>query len=385
MKHILRILMALLAITFVGCNEPEYGTTPDTTIGSLGTPDDNEIWFTTTDDRVLLSLHENAFDVAIEEVVYIEGGVNIIRFAEAVTSVDAEAFRDCANIFNLSLPNSVTKIGDRAFFDCKNMECITLGSGLRNCGIEAFEGCYNLRSLHIPSIAMWFRIAFASKKSNPLYFTENFIINGEKIRELNTPDGVETIHDYAFIYNTYLESVNISRSVKSIGQDAFEGCENIKKVNTESVKSWCGIDFKSELSNPLSIAMTLYENGAVVSRIDLTNTSHIYSYTFINCTSLKSLSSDNTLEEIGVDAFRNCSALQSVSLGNKLIAIGKQAFWNCEALDKVVCQATTPPMLGNSSTFGRNAEGRKIYVPAASVDTYKSSWSTYADDIYAIE
>jgi hypothetical protein len=272
----------------------------------------------------------------------------------------------------------------KAFFDCKNMECITLGSGLRSCGIEAFEGCYNLRSLHIPSIAMWFRIAFASKKSNPLYFTENFIINGEKIRELNTPDGVETIHDYAFIYNTYLESVNISRSVKSIGKDAFEGCENIKKVNTESVKSWCGIDFKSELSNPLSIAMTLYENGAVVSRIDLTNTSHIYSYTFINCTSLKSFSSDNTLEEIGVDAFRNCSALATVSLGAGVSSIDKQAFMNCKKLASITCRATTPPALGNNDVFSLNADGRKFYVPSTSLESYKEQWSKYASDIESI-
>ena len=382
---VLRAICVILALGFVACNKSDYTPAPDLTIASLGTPENNEIWFTTVDGWDLRALDKTAFNTPVSEVVNSEFDIGVIRFEEAVTEIGDNAFNGCHNLFNISLPNSVTTIGERAFYDCKNMECLTLGGGLRNCGIEAFEGCYNLRSLHIPSIAMWFRIAFASKKSNPLYFTENFIITGEKIRELNTPDGVETIHDYAFIYNTYLESVNISRSVKSIGKDAFEGCENIKKVNTESVKSWCGIDFKNELSNPLSIAMTLYENGAVVSRIDLTNTSHIYSYTFINCTSLKSFSSDNTLEEIGVDAFRNCSALQSVSLGNKLIAIGKQAFWNCEILDKIVCQATTPPTLGNSSTFGRNAEGRKIYVPAASVDTYKSSWSTYADDIYAIE
>ncbi len=385
MKQILRILIAAMAIAFVACEDPNEGVTPDMTIASLGTPDNNEIWFTTTDGKVLLSLHENAFDAPIQEVIYIDGGVNIIRFTKEVTGIGDEAFRDCTNIFNLSLPNSVTTIGDAAFFDCKNMECLTLGAGLRSSGKDAFEGCYNLRTLHIPSIMMWCNISFANKKSNPLYFSENFIIEGDKIRELNIPDGIEEINDYAFVYNIYLETVNVSRSVKSIGRDAFEGCDNIYKVTTESINSWCGIDFENELSNPLSIATKLYENDTLVRNINIEGVSNIYSYTFINCTSLESFIADNSLEEIGVDTFRNCKGLREISLGNRILVLGKQAFWNCEALQSVICQATTPPMLGNDSVFGRNAEDRKIYVPSASLDTYKNTWSSYANAIFAIE
>ena len=37
--------------------------------------------------------------------------------------------------------------------------------------------------------------------------------------------------------------------------------------------------------------------------------------------------------------------------------------------------------------LGNNASGRKIYVPAESVDAYKSAefWSDYADDIVAYD
>lgn len=43
---------------------------------------------------------------------------------------------------------------------------------------------------------------------------------------------------------------------------------------------------------------------------------------------------------------------------------------------------TTPPS-GDSSMFYNNASGRKIYVPAASVEAYKADygWSDYVADI----
>jgi hypothetical protein len=39
--------------------------------------------------------------------------------------------------------------------------------------------------------------------------------------------------------------------------------------------------------------------------------------------------------------------------------------------------------LGGTKAFVANGSGRKIYVPAASVDAYKSAsgWSAYASDI----
>jgi hypothetical protein len=65
--------------------------------------------------------------------------------------------------------------------------------------------------------------------------------------------------------------------------------------------------------------------------------------------------------------------------------IGRYAFYDCTTLASVTVEPTTPPTLG-SSIFGNNASGRKIYVPSASVDTYKaaSGWSDYASDIEAI-
>lgn len=384
---IFRLLFALVAVALIACEEPNYGPEVTTTIPSLGTPDNNEIWFTTTDGKELLSLNEEAFNVAIEEIIYDAEGINIIRFAGNLTTIGEEAFSYCHNIFNLSIPNSVTAIGERAFFDCKNMESLTLGASLRSCGAEAFDGCYNLYSLHIPSVQSWCRIAFASKSANPLYYTEHFIINGEKISELNIPEGTEEISDYAFAYYYKLTSVSIPRSLLRIGKDAFEGCDNIKKVEIKSVKLWCGILFENELANPLSIAGELYLNGEKVSQLEISSVEEIYNYAFINCTSITSLVADNALTAIGTDSFRNCSSLSTVELGSGISQIGKQAFMNCKGLKSVTCKAMTPPTLGNNDVFSYNHESRKFYVPATAVEAYKNEekWSKYTSSIEEIK
>lgn len=85
-------------------------------------------------------------------------------------------------------------------------------------------------------------------------------------------------------------------------------------------------------------------------------------------------------------AFGSCTSLTNVTIPDSVTSIGDDGFIGCTSLTNVTIQATTPPTLGNDRVFYANASGRKIYVPAASVNTYKaaSGWSDYAADIEAI-
>ncbi len=381
-----KVLCAVLALAFASCLEYEYGGMPDTTIPSLGTPDNNEIWFVTTDGRELVSLDMSAFDAPISDVIYAEEGVNVIRFAEKVTTIGDEAFRGCTNIFNLSLPNSVAKIGKRAFYDCKNMECLTFGEGLTRCEEMAFDGCINLLYMHIPSIYNWCRISFESPTSNPLYYTQSFMIDGERVRNMNILPAIQHISDYAFYNNSYLTSVNIPASLQTVGKKAFYGCDGIEKVDIKSISAWCAIEFEDEVSNPLTIAQVLYLDGKKVTNLSLSAVEEVAQYTFMNCTTIKSLEADNTLTNINTDAFRNCSALTSVSLGSGVEEIDEQAFWNCAVLKSVTCRALTPPTLDGEGVFELNATNRKFYVPSEALELYKSDdmWRQYSADIEAI-
>jgi hypothetical protein len=104
---------------------------------------------------------------------------------------------------------------------------------------------------------------------------------------------------------------------------------------------------------------------------------------FQSCDSLTSVNIPESVKTIGDAAFYSCDSLTSVTIVNSVTTIGDEAFWSCDSLKYVYCKATTPPALGGSGVFDRNASGRRIIVPIGSGEAYKTAeyWSEYANDI----
>ena len=106
---------------------------------------------------------------------------------------------------------------------------------------------------------------------------------------------------------------------------------------------------------------------------------------FSSNNSLTSVTIPNSVTSIGRSAFDSSFVLRSVTIGNSVTSIGDSAFWYCMALTSVTIEATTPPTLGGSTVF-EETNNCPIYVPAESVDAYKTAtnWSSYASRIQAI-
>ena len=88
---------------------------------------------------------------------------------------------------------------------------------------------------------------------------------------------------------------------------------------------------------------------------------------------------------INTNAFSSRTSLSSITIPNGVISMGQEAFRYCTSLTSVTVKSATPPTLG-FGVFYNGSSNLVIYVPAESVDAYKSAsgWSTYADRIQAI-
>lgn len=153
-----------------------------------------------------------------------------------------------------------------------------------------------------------------------------------------------------YSYNTTLRSVALSSTVETIGESAFTDCRSLSSVTFVS-------------------GLTLIKRHA-----------------FNMCTSLSgNIVLPNTVTSIRDSAFYGCSSVSSFTLGTGVTYLGANVFRNCTGLNSVTVLATTPPSFGGSANF-TDTNDCPIYVPAASVDTYKaaSGWSTYASRIQAI-
>lgn len=235
----------------------------------------------------------------------------------------------------------------------------------------------------------------------------NYAFNGLiSLTSITIPNSVASIGDGAFT-SCHIQTIDIGDNIVQIGNDAFNYCSYLNRVNIESLEGWCNVDFKTIYSNPLQTAKHLYMNGSEILNLVIPSTiTSILRYAFINgpftsltipnsvttigiqsfyyCNNLSSINFGSGLTTIGNYSFRYCTSLTSLVIPENITNIGMYAFDNCTGLTSITFESTTPPTINNTSLY--NTNNCPIYVPAESVDTYKaaSNWSTYASRIQAI-
>ena len=224
---------------------------------------------------------------------------------------------------------------------------------------------------------------------------------------------------YSFLECHELVSVIIPNSVTSIGSGSFAACENLTEIEIpDSVTSvgenafdetgWYSnqldglvyagkvvYKYKGTMPNNTSIVLEegtkgiaeyTFWNGSSLTSITIPNSvTSIGNYSFARNSSLTSITFGNGVISIGDHAFDSCSALSSVTIPSSVTSIGGSTFTDCTGLTSITCLATTPPTLGDTSTF-YNTNACPIYVPSGSVNAYKSAtrWSEYSSRIQPI-
>ncbi len=101
---------------------------------------------------------------------------------------------------------------------------------------------------------------------------------------------------------------------------------------------------------------------------------------FRGCSNLSNIVLPNSIKTIQPFAFASCYKLTEIALPAAVTEIGDEAFNDCPVLTTIRVLGTTPAKLTGKTQFSRN-DGLKIYVPAASVEAYKTAWVEYKDYI----
>ena len=173
-------------------------------------------------------------------VTSIEGGAFIgcsgltsITIPNSVTSIESQAFFGCSGLTSITIPNSVTSIADAAFYNCSSLTSITIGNSVTSIGRSAFQNCSSLTSVNITDLSAWCNISFSYIDSNPLIYAHHLYKNGKKITNLDIPNNVTSIGDFAFFGCSGLTSVTIPNSVTSIGNYTFNGCSSLTSVTVD--------------------------------------------------------------------------------------------------------------------------------------------------------
>lgn len=86
-----------------------------------------------------------------------------IEIPESVTHIDWDAFRECIGLTDIKIPASVTIIEKNAFFGCRSLTNIEIPTTVTSIGCWAFFDCTNLTTVnYMGTIEQWKSISFDS-------------------------------------------------------------------------------------------------------------------------------------------------------------------------------------------------------------------------------
>ncbi len=145
-----------------------------------------------------------------------------------VIGIGSEAFRACASVTRIGLPETIETIGDWAFALCSALyEEMVIPASVKSIGKGAFAGCADLAYLTF-------------EDGSKLETIGEYAFNDcELLQDIDIPEGVTAIGNATFQGCTSLNTVVIPNSVKSIGKTAFAECDSITKItlgdNIESI------------------------------------------------------------------------------------------------------------------------------------------------------
>ena len=191
---------------------------------------------------------------------------------------------------------------------------------------------------NIVSDATCYEIVDNSKKTVRLiecwYEGEHFTIPEQVIWQ-DTAYQVVSISNLAFKRCTYLKTIEIPTTVKSIAVSAFNYCSKLEQILvSESNPIYCDADGVLYSADRQTLLHFPRAKKATSFHIP-DNVSNIGAYAFFKCDGLEKVDLPPALTQVGIGAFNGCHHLKSVVFPHHLESIGDFAFYDCPNLLEV--------------------------------------------------
>lgn len=228
-------------------------------------------------------------------------------------------FRIYENEGEVEIGNSVTDISD-GLFSWISPKRFKMGESVQTIGEEAFYDSNIGEEIELPNIVKIGKSAFRGSS------IKKFII-GNKLREIGeyglaTGDTIQI--DVPSI-NSWISAFNIHNNVDlvhyispyqlSIGGENVESLiiDEIDEIPSFTFKECCNIiksvDFKCKIKN-------IWRGAFAASNV-------------------QAIRFEQSIDEIGYEAFANCNQLKEIIICDSIVSIGKEAFKGCSSLSNV--------------------------------------------------
>ncbi len=160
------------------------------------------------------------------------------------------------------------------------------------------------------------------------------------------PEEVKEISDEVFKDCTFLEEIVFHDKVNIIGNRAFCGCTNLKKLSLPlffvriGEYAFCNTAIEKLVVPSYfgTVAMGAFSNCNSLVKVKIKYKHILFSdFVFSDCVNLKDVSLPRGMLRISKGMFKGCASLKSIHLPSKITSIGEAAFESCVSLKSVNC------------------------------------------------
>ena len=313
------------------------------------------------------------------------------------------------NLINVEIKGLALTSCSSAFINCYSLKHIDASdwntSNVTNMS-SMFNYCYSLTSIDVSG----FDTSSVTNMSS--MFNYCCSLTSIDVSDWNT----SSVTDMSSMFSNCrsLTSIDVSgfdtSSVTSLS-NMFTSCNSLTSIDvsgfdTSSVKnmssmfnncySLTSIDVSGFDTSSVTNMSSMFNYCCSLTSIDVSgfDTSSVtnMSSMFNNCCSLTSIDVSGwdftkvITAASSAQIFYQCFGLHgSITIPSTMTMIGSNCFYQCRNLYEWHFLATNPPTLSSTNAFSNMTDfgGKKIYVPAASLEAYKTAanWSTYASYI----
>ncbi len=260
---------------------------------------------------------------SIESGAFEDSKVKTVTFAtdSEITSIPYNAFKGCAFVKEITLPQTVKTIGEQAFNGCSSLKAMSLPFGLTHVGTSAFEDCSALVVLDIPN-------------------------------------SVTDIGTTAFRNNSALTELVIPDSVVSIGACVLDGCNGLQTLTVPFLGG--GVGSGATVGYLFSgYNQSLPEK---LSKIKITKDTVVGEGAFEDCVHITEFDISNQTQRIEDRAFANCYDLRYFVIPENTSHVSNNSFENCYKLFEIENHSSVSVVKGE----GIATYALAVYTPSSS-------------------
>ena len=303
-----------------------------------------------------------------------------ITTPETLKAIEDYAFYNCDGLTTVTLPNSlvegsVAEVGNHVFDNCSSLTSVSIELiGKLTDGTYMFSNCSALRTAsvnltEIPSY-MFAKVSGATSaleevtipyctiiKSHAFEGCDNLskinlFDNGSNKSTETSDEIITTIEDAAFKDCTSLNFVRLSGSLTTIGANAFNGCYGLRNIVLPASLTTIGTLAFANCSYVDSNSSYVGLESAYILG------TKIGVQMFQNSKALKEVQFNNSTTEIPNRAFNGCTSLINLELPTSLTTLGQYAFYDCDSLESIIIPST----VNTYTTEARTVEPNKLSI-----------------------